>query len=185
VRVEHGFDRWPTFELTAADYERAVAEIVRTANQEVADWQVRHLESVEGVDGTYVIDVTVRFRLLGADFLTLFECKRHARPVERGDVQVLRDKLRSTGAQKGVLVAASGFQEGALVYARAHGIACVRLVDGAWTYETRDLAPLVRRPTGQYVAYAQYLTVGGRGSRMLSGERGYVRELLFIEPMAL
>lgn len=66
------------------------------------------------MDGTYVIDVTVRFRLLGADFLMLFECKRHTSPVKREDVQVLKDKLRSTGAHKGVVVAASGFQRGAL-----------------------------------------------------------------------
>jgi hypothetical protein len=31
------------------------------------DWQVQHLDPVEGVDGTYIIDVTVRFRVLGAD----------------------------------------------------------------------------------------------------------------------
>ena len=132
VNLEDGSDRWPTFELSPADYERAVAALVRDSGQEVTDWQVRHLDPVEGVDGTYIIDVTVRFRLLGADYLTLFECKRHAWPVKREHVQVLHDKLRSTGAHKGVVVAASGFQSGALSYAETHGIACVRLLDGAW-----------------------------------------------------
>jgi hypothetical protein len=74
-----------------------VASLVRDSGQEVTDWQVRHLDPVEGTDGTYIIDVTVRFRLLGADYLTLFECKRHATPVKREHVQVLHDKLRSTG----------------------------------------------------------------------------------------
>jgi restriction system protein len=181
VRLEDGFDRWPTFELTAADYERAVIDLVQVAGQEVTDWQVRHLDPVQGVDGTYIIDVTVRFRLLGADYLTLFECKRHASPVKREDVQVLHDKLRSTGAHKGFVVAASGFQKGALAYAQAHGIACVRLVDGAWTYETRDITPVVRQSTGRYIAYARYLADGGCGNTMLS-VRSYVRELLFNEP---
>ncbi len=180
MRLEEGSDRWPTFELSPADYERAVAALVRDSGQEVTDWQVRHLDPVEGVDGTYIIDVTVRFRLLGAEYLTLFECKRDASPVKREDVQVLHDKLRSTGAHKGVVVAASGFQSGALSYAKTHGIACVRLLDGAWTYETRDLTQRIPEPTGQYLAHARYLTEkGGYGNTLLSGQRDYVRALLF------
>jgi restriction system protein len=182
VKVEDGFDRWPTFELSPEDYERAVADIVREADQEVTDWQVQHLDPVEGVDGTYIIDVTVRFRVLGADYVTLFECKRHISPVKREDVQVLHDKLRSTGAHKGIVVSASGFQRGALIYAETNGIACVRLLDGAWTYETRDLNQTAREPSGEYVAYARYtVDSGGYGNTLLNGQRGYTRELLFGE----
>lgn len=180
MRLEDGFDRWPTFDLSPTDYERAVADLVRVAGQEVTDWQVQHLDPCEGVDGTYIIDVTVRFRVLGADYVTLFECKRHASPVKRKHVQVLHDKLRSTGAHKGIVVAASGFQSGALVYAKTHGIACVRLVDGAWTYESRDLPPVIPQPTGRCVAYARYGTdAGGYGNTLLGGEHDYARELLF------
>jgi restriction system protein len=179
VNLEDGVDRWPTFELSPDEYERAVADLVRAADMEILDWRVEHQDSVEGVDGTYVIDVTVRFQVLGADFLMLFECKRHATPVKREHVQVLKDKLDSTGAQKGVVVSASGFQRGALEYAKVHGIACVRLVDGAWTYETKDLTPVVRQPTGQYKAYASQLTDTGYGITMLSDQRDYAREHLF------
>src|SRR5690606_19469117 len=168
--LEEGADRWPSFTLSPADYERAVEDLVRASGHEVLNWQVKHLDPVEGVDGTYIIDVTVRFRLMGADFLMLFECKRHASPVKREHVHVLRDKLQSTGAHKGVVVAASGFQRGALEYARIHGIACVRLVDGAWTYESRDLGPLTREPTGSYVAYACQLTDQGYRSTLLGTE---------------
>lgn len=180
--LEDGTDRWPTFALTPAEYERAVADLVRTAGHEITAWQVQHLDPVEGVDGTYVIDVTVRFRLLGAEFLMLFECKRHASAVKREDVQVLRDKLRSTGAHKGVVVAASGFQRGALEYARTHRIACVRLVDGAWVYESRELTPAVPLPTGSYIAYARQLTDAGYINTLLSEQMQYVRELLFEQP---
>lgn len=105
-------------------------------------------------------------------------------PVKREDVQVLHDKLRSTGAHKGVVVAASGFQSGALAYAKAHGIACVRLVDGAWTYEARNLAPVLPQPTGQYVAYedsprrrrSSPVVVGGvRVVDALDGHVGHAR----------
>jgi restriction system protein len=132
VKLEDGVDSWPTFDLSPAECKRPVADLVRTAGHDVLDWQVRHLDP-EGVDGTYVIDVAVRFQLLGADFVVLFECKRHTPPVKREHVRVLNDKWRSTGAHKGVVVSASGFQRDALDYAKVHGIA-VRLVDGAWTY---------------------------------------------------
>ncbi|MGH8546983.1 MAG: restriction endonuclease, partial [Gammaproteobacteria bacterium] len=115
---------------------------------------------------------------LGADFLMLFECKRHASPVEREDVQILKDKLRSSGAHKGVIVAASGFQKGALQYAEIHKIACVRLVDGAWTYETRGRNAPMPRLTGRYVAFARYLTDGGYGNVLLSGEPEHLQNML-------
>lgn len=178
--LEDGFDRWPAFTMSPVDYERAVAKLVEDADQEVVDWQVEHLDTVEGMDGRFVIDVTARFRLMGADFLVLFECKRHSRPVEREDVQVLQDKLRSTGAHKGVVVAASGFQAGALVYAQKHGIACVRLVDGAWTYETRDhMTAAALRPTGTFVAYARSLSDRGYRNVMLTDQQSSARDLLF------
>ncbi|MFI5907504.1 restriction endonuclease [Dactylosporangium sp. NPDC051541] len=156
-------DHWPAAALTPAEYERAVARIAETIGPEVSGWQVRHLDAVDGLDGTYVIDVTARFRVAGLDFLVLFECKRHATPVKREHVQVLHAKLAATGAHKGVVVAASGFQSGALQYARAHGIACVRLVDDAWVHVVRD-APVgapgsAAGPRGTYTAFA--LTADG------------------------
>jgi hypothetical protein len=80
------------------------------------------------------------------------------------------------------VVAASGFQKGALVYAKTHGIACVRLVDGAWTYETRDLTPVIPQATGHYVSYARHLTDGGGyGNTLLSDETDHALEMLFRE----
>lgn len=183
VALEDGTDRWPEFDLSPVEYERAVAALVLAAGHEVTDWQVRHLDPVADVDGTYIIDVTARFTGLGAEFLMLFECKRHKSPVKREHVQVLKDKLRSTGAHKGVVVAASGFQRGALDYARTHRIACVRLVDEAWVYETRDMTRVAPpQPTGSYVGYARRLTDAGYSNTLLSEQPQKAHELLFDLP---
>src|SRR5690349_8989025 len=91
---EDGEDHWPTFTLGPTEYEQAVADIATSVGQDVTDWRVLHLDPVDGLDGTYIIDVTVRFQLAGMDFLVLFECKRHASPVKREHVQVLHAKLR-------------------------------------------------------------------------------------------
>jgi restriction system protein len=93
---------------------------------------------------------------------------------------VLLTKLQSTGAQKGVVVAATGFQSGALEFAKAHGIACVRLVDNAWTYMTRH-TQMTNPPaiTGAYSGYA--MTPDGDGDyefTLLTGSSESTRLIL-------
>ncbi|MFD3427516.1 restriction endonuclease [Nocardia fluminea] len=172
-------DHWPAFNLTPKEYEQAVAAIAETMDLEVVGWEVKHLDSVEGLDGTYVMDVTARFRLAGMDFLILFECKRHTSAVKRSDVQVLHTKLQSIGAQKGVVVAATGFQSGALEFAKAHGIACVRLVDDAWTYVTRHTAADASlAPTGNYAGFAMTPDDDDYDFTMLTGSTYNARSAL-------
>ncbi|MDG6108285.1 restriction endonuclease [Dactylosporangium aurantiacum] len=173
-------DHWPSFDITPKGYEEAVAAIAGSMDLELVGWEVKHLDPLEGLDGTYVMDVTARFQLAGMDFLILFECKRHKDPVKRSDVQVLLTKLQSTGAQKGVVVAATGFQSGAIEFAKAHGIACVRLVDDAWAYLTRHTTattpPVL---TGRYCGYA--LTPDGDGDydfALLNGSPDNARSTL-------
>jgi restriction endonuclease len=148
-------DHWPAFDITPQAYEEAVAAIAKSMNLNIVGWQVQHLETIEASDGTYIMDVTARFQMAGMDFLILFECKRHKTRVKRSDVQILHTKLQSIGAQKGVVVSAAGFQSGALEFAEAHGIACVRLVDNAWTYLTRHTTT-TNPPalTGSFTGYA-------------------------------
>ena len=125
--------------LTPREYELAVKSILDGAGVRLDQFQSQHLERLPGVDGDYVIDVTARFSALGADFLVLVECKNERRKTERHDVQVLRDKMQSIGAQKGMLFSTAGFQEGAIEYADAHKIALVQLVDGKSTWFTKFL----------------------------------------------
>ncbi|MDH4910194.1 restriction endonuclease [Xanthomonas axonopodis pv. ricini] len=49
-------------------------------------------------------------------------------------VQALHQKQQSLGANKAILFSTSAFQEGAVEFARAHGIALVRLVSGVAMY---------------------------------------------------
>ena len=87
----------------------------------------------------------MRFTALDVEFLVLVECKDHTRPVDREEVQILADKKRAAGAHKGMLFSTNGFQRGAIAYAQKHGIALVRVLDGALTYETRG-AGMERMP---------------------------------------
>ena len=132
--------------LDGVEFERVVAELLTELGKGLPDYRVERQKSITTPDGHYRIDVTVRFTQLGAEFLVLVECKDHVRPVEREDVQVLADRLRAAGAQKGMLFSTSGFQRGAIQYAQSHGIALIRILDGALTYETKSWPPVRRAP---------------------------------------
>jgi len=124
--------------VDGAEFERVVAELLREAGRDLSDFRLEQQQMVSTHDGQYRIDVTLRFSQLGVQFVVLVECKDHARPVEREDVQVLADKKRAAAAHKAILFSTNGFQRGAIDYARSHGIALVRLLEGALTYETRS-----------------------------------------------
>lgn len=126
-------------------FEMFVADALRSLGAGLDDFRLEEQELVVTDDGRYRIDITVRFTALGVEFLMLVECKDHARPVEREDVQVLADKKRTAGAHKGVLFSTNGFQRGAIDYAQRHGIALIRVLEGALTYETRG-AGIERMP---------------------------------------
>ena len=95
-------------------------------------------EKIQGPDGTYDFDATVRFDWAGMHFLVIVEAKRHKNPIKRELVQVLHDKLRSVGAQKAIMISTAPYQAGALHYAKAHGVALATVTEGRFTVETRS-----------------------------------------------
>lgn len=130
--------RYPPADITPAEFERFVAELFGVAATEVDGLDVRVLDTIAGVDGSYVFDATVRFTVAGLHMLVVVEAKRHGRSVERAFVQILHDKLRSVGAHKAVLVSTASFQRGALEYANVHGIALVTVTEGRFLFQTRS-----------------------------------------------
>jgi restriction system protein len=113
-----------------------VLDHVRLSGHKLESFNAIQGKIVAGTDGAYEIDVSAEFVALDAHFLVLIECKNQKRPVEREVVQVLHDRLRSTGAQKAMLFTTSGFQKGALAYARVHGIALIAVREGKMIYRT-------------------------------------------------
>ena len=174
--------------IDGAEFERLVAALLMEAGRGLPEFRIDQQESVRAPDGQYRIDVTVRFQQLGAQFLVLVECKDHVRPVEREDVQVLADKLRSAGAQKGMLFSTNGFQRGAVEYARSHGIALVQIVDGSATYVVRvQLPPGAAKPAPPPWAHiprfaGQFFWIGTddalRGALVEPGRTGPLRTFL-------
>ncbi len=130
-------DRFQVDDITPEQFELQVKKTLAAAGVGLSEFSLKHREILRGSDGSYEIDITARFEVLGASFLVLIECKHHRSPIKREVVQVLYDRLRAVGAQKGMLWATASFQKGALEYAKAHGITLVRVMDGSLLYMTK------------------------------------------------
>ena len=126
-------------EMTPTEFEKYVVSMLETQYRQngVENVSFTHDATIVAHDGSYQIDGVISFSIMGIEYVTLVECKLYREPIKREQIQVLNDKIKSTGAHKGVFVTTSSFQSGAGLYAREHGIALIRIVDGSLQYETR------------------------------------------------
>ncbi len=75
------------------------------------------------------LDVTIRVSVAQYKVLIVIECKDEARRVDVGSVGEFASVLRDVKANKGVMIATSGFTAGAVTMARAQGIETRTYVD--------------------------------------------------------
>lgn len=141
-------DIYPQADITPAEFETFVTSLfdcLRGA-EGVENLRIENHEVVQGLDGTYGFDATVRYESAGMAFLVLVEAKLHKNAVKREVIQVAYQKVQSVGAQKAVVVSTAPFQRGALDFALAHGIALVTVTEGRFTYETKAAQRPPTRP---------------------------------------
>jgi hypothetical protein len=131
---------YPPADISPAEFEVFVAQLFESVGSVVSGLEVVLHDRIQGVDGTYDFDATVRFRLAGMQLLVVVEAKRYKNPIKRELVQVLHRKLQSVGAHKAVMIATAPYQRGALSYAKTHGIALVTVTEGRFTFETKAKA---------------------------------------------
>jgi restriction system protein len=124
--------------ISPREFELLVKEYLEGVGKDLKTFTATHNTHLKNNDGEYQIDVYAEFDFLGATFKVLVECKRHKNRIKREVVQLLYDKLRSAGAQKGMVFSTSGFQDGAKKYAIEHGIALVKVIEGRFTYFTKS-----------------------------------------------
>lgn len=117
--------------ITPTEFEKYCVKILKgyAECEQLKEFAIVHNEKILVDDGEYQIDIYAEFTAIGVKFKVLGECKRYTYPIEREKVVVLADKVRSIGAQKGILISTSGFQSGAVQYAKAHGIALIQIFD--------------------------------------------------------
>jgi hypothetical protein len=90
-------------------YQEDVANFFRGLGLE-AETNVR----LEGARGVHDIDVFVGFQSAGIEVTWVVECKQWSRPIPKDRVLVLAGVMADIGADRGLIVAESGFQAGAI-----------------------------------------------------------------------
>jgi restriction system protein len=125
---------YPPPVLSPEEFELFVKRMLDAESTELPNYRSSHRETIVGSDGEYEFDITIRFSAVGADYITLVECKHYKSRVKRERVQELWAKIQSVGAHKGILFATAGFQSGAIEFAKSHGIALVEVADGRSSY---------------------------------------------------
>jgi len=112
-------------------YERLTQRVFQylLGQSHAANVRVEHDVNLSGISGvTYQTDVYWEFQVGGLTHRVVVECKDKGRPVEKATVSSLLGVLADLpGQPRGVIVARSGFQEGAKQLAASRGITLYEL----------------------------------------------------------
>jgi len=72
----------------------------------------------------------IEFNHLGINYKSVIECKKYKNKIKQSQIQILYDTIQKVGANKGIFISTSSFQQGAVDYAKTHGITLLQIVDG-------------------------------------------------------
>ena len=173
-------------EITPVQFELMVKSWFESFADSLEEFTAQHLETIQGTDGDFAFDVTVRFTAFhGAKFLVVAECKKQKNAIKRDVVQVLNDKKRSIGAHKGFVVSTSPFQSGAQEYAMRHGIALCQVHSGNVAYiqcNAGRIPPRIDAEADPYVATFPFRIADGMVfPALIAKKRTYWLEQFFLE----
>lgn len=107
-----------------SDYQEKVAQFFRDLGLS-AETNV----TVQGVRTSHDVDVVVRSKHAGFDVRWLVECKAWKSAIPKEKVLALRTIVEDTGADRGFIMAESGYQSGALEAARLANVLLSSLAD--------------------------------------------------------
>lgn len=117
--------------ITPKEFEVFCAESLKAMATEknLERFTVLSDQHITASDGTYQIDISFEFYAANIRITGIVECKKYSRPIERKVVAELYTKINSLGVNKGVIMSTSGFQTGAVDFAKSHGITLLQIVD--------------------------------------------------------
>lgn len=112
---------------TSRDYELLIHKVIEQEMSGiigVEDLEIIHSAKMKGLSGyEHQIDVAYRFKIWKTEILIIVECKQYQKNVGVDDLLEFRSRIEDLRAHKGVFITSSGFQSGALEFAKANRIA--------------------------------------------------------------
>ena len=117
--------------ISPVEFEKYCLVILKAYAEEekLKDFTITHNKKIQKGDEKYQIDIYAEYTALHVKNKVIVECKHLNRSIERDEVIVLIDKVRTLGANKGILISTSGFQKGTTAKAKENGIALLQILD--------------------------------------------------------
>lgn len=152
--------------ISPSEFEQLVKNFLAIEGRALPKFEVLHNVKEPSHDGTYQIDIKATFEVLGgSEIKVLVECKHYKSAIKREKVEILYSRIQSLGYNKGILFASSGFQNGAIEFAKAHGIALVLVLEGRFKYEVRSHDQLFASNLPGHIDAPQFIGVYGHNYR--------------------
>lgn len=103
------------------DFEKVITKIYKTISPKAI---IKHNDFIMGYDSGIrrQIDVSIRFREAGCNFLVIVQVKNYKKPADIKSVEELAIVIKDVRASKGVLICNAGFTKGAQKLAASLGI---------------------------------------------------------------
>jgi hypothetical protein len=103
-------------------------------------FEIQHDAKEKSVDGEYLLDIKITFEFFEADYVISVECLKQKSLIKSETLQDLKDKIERIGADKGILISTSDFNEDILEYSKAHNIELLNLAEGIFiNYSVKSL----------------------------------------------
>lgn len=132
-------------EMDPTEFEKYSVELLKSQTKALDKVKIEHNKIVKVADGSYQLDGYIEFEVMGVMYKTLVECKHWKKPIGRDVIQKVYSSLCSIGAQKGIVISTSKFQDGAIQFASIHGIALIQLtISGESIYAERSGKVVIR-----------------------------------------
>lgn len=128
-----------------AAFEKFVKELYESDGDAVVQ---RDVSEVDRYGAKRQIDIKITRKTKLSKHTTLVECKRWKEPVGRDRIDVLAASIEALGANGGALFTTTGFEEGAIAYAKGKGIEL---------YVVRDLTPEEWGRPGRHIAITLHI----------------------------
>lgn len=130
----HKYYDWASFEVFVKELYEGDGEV--TVQRDVTE--------VDRYGARRQTDVKIVRRSRFHKFTTLVECKRWKEPVGRDRIDVLASSIEALNANNGAIFTTSGFEEGAIAYAKGKGIDL---------FVVRDLTPEEWGLPGRHISF--------------------------------
>ena len=141
---------------------------------EARNIKVQHNVTLRGKFLEHQVDVYWELETAGIKYRTVIECKDWNRALEQEKLLAFRAKLEDLNGPVGIMVTRSGYQSGAVNYAKAHGI---------YLYEMFEEPPLAMKEGSFATFTATPLLTKSKGSSSGSGSSvSLVAEWTYYEP---